>query len=111
MAADANLIRLQQQLSAVEAGANYPNLKPYYESSANIAKKGFEIIGGAIDELKQDQADEEARVKPFIESLQTNANGVYKAIYELEETLPNKVVNAINDEIEMMQEDLRVLLN
>lgn len=105
MGANRDLIKLQAQLSEQEARANVPNFKPLYESTANIAKKGFEMVIGVIDELKREQAADEARKLKYLEPLQKDANGVYKAIYEMEETLPDKVVNALEGEVERMQDD------
>ena len=95
MAADSGLINLQRQLSLQEAKANVPSLTPLYTSTTSMAKKGLDMVSGAIAELKQEQGVLEAGKKRQTEALQTDANGVFKSIYELKETLPNKIVMAI----------------
>jgi hypothetical protein len=40
-----------------------------------------------------------------------DANGVFKSIYELEETLPDKVVNAIEAKIDEMQKDFEAFVD
>ena len=89
MAANRGLIQLSSQLAKSEAMANVPNLAPLYQSSANIAKQGLEMVTGVLDEIKKEEAIEEAGKKSQTNALLKDANGVYKSMYELEETLPN----------------------
>ena len=109
MAADSGLINLQRQLSLQEAKANVPSLTPLYTSTTSMAKKGLDMVSGAIAELKQEQGVLEAGKKRQTEALQTDANGVFKSIYELKETLPNKIVMAIKKEIKSLQEEFELV--
>ena len=109
MAANRGLIQLSSQLARSEAMANVPNLAPLYQSSANIARQGLEMVTGVLDEIKKEEAIEEAGKKSQTNALLKDANGVYKSIYELEETLPNKVVMAIKDEIKNLQKEFEMV--
>ena len=109
MAANTGLIQLSSQLAKSEAIANVPNLAPLYQSSADMARRGLEMVTGAIDEIKKEEAIDEAGKKQQTDALQKDANGVYKAVYELEETLPNKVVMAIKNEIKNLQKEFELV--
>ena len=109
MAADRGLIQLQRQLSLQEARTNVPNLAPLYASATSMAKRGLDIVSGAIDEIKREEAVDEAGKKQQTDLLQKDANGVYKSIYELKETLPNKVVMAVKNEIKNLQEEFELV--
>jgi len=109
MAANQALINAAYRLGATQAGVSVPNLTPLYTSTANIAKKGLEMVSGALDEIRKEEAIEEAGKKQQTDLLQKDANGVFKSIYELEETLPNKVVMAIKNEIKSLQEDFELV--
>ena len=109
MAADRGLIQLQRDLSLQEAKSNVLDLTPLYESTMGMARKGLDIVSGVIDEIKKEEAADEAGKKQQTDLLQKDANGVYKSIYELQETLPNKVVMAIKNEIKSLQEEFELV--
>ena len=105
MAANTALMNLSLQLAKARAGADVPNLKPLYRSNVDQTRQALGIVSGAINEYKADMDKKEADKNKGIEKLQGMAGKVYKSIYEMEETLPDKVVTAVENEIMNLQEE------
>jgi hypothetical protein len=109
MAGDPTLIKAAFQEATSRTRVNVPNLKPLYDSTSNIARQGLNMVVGAIDELKKEQDILDKGKKRQTEALQKDADGVFKAIYTLKETLPEKIVMAIKNEVKSLQEDFELV--
>ena len=105
MAANTALINAAFRERGTAARADVPNLKPLYRSNVDQTRQALGIVSGAINEYKADMEKKEADKNKGIEKLQGMAGKVYKSIYEMEETLPDKVVTAVENEIMNLQEE------
>ena len=105
MAADPTLVSAAFKLAQSRAGADVPNLKPLYESQKDISKQYLGMITGALDEIKKE--NEVARIGKSNQMKGFNkvAQGAYDKLYSQQETMPDKVVNAMRDEINRLQDE------
>ena len=110
MAADTALINAAFKSSLTAAKANVPDLKPLYKSTLDQTKQGLGMISKAIGEYKAGKEKDKADKNKGIERLQGLAGKVYKSIYEMKETLPEKVVTAVENEVMRLQEEYQKVI-
>lgn len=103
MGADSVLVKASLGESVSGAGADVPNLKPLYDSNANITKGFTNIIRGFIKGYKEDKdtekVDKDNRLKPFNKVL----NDTITSLYEQEDPLPQPFIDLLTSKAEGFQ--------
>ena len=108
MAADPTLTRAFFQEATSRAGANAPNLKPLYDSTLDIMRTGQTFVNELIAQTqKRNEMDRLAKEKQMA-GFDKIADNTYLSLYEMDEPLPNKVVNALRDGIKRLKEEFEL---
>ena len=109
MAADRTLVDAAFKEATSRAGVNVPNLKPLYDSNIENMKSYLGIVTGAINAFKKDEEalkiGKDGQIKGF-------KNIVRKGYESLAagETMPQKVLNALDEKIRGLQAELELIL-
>lgn len=103
--ADATLVQAAATEAQSGAMADVPNMKPLYESTAEIGKTAMDTMTGIMDQIKVEKELEAAAKEKRLEPLNTAAKAVYDAIYNGKESLPNMFVDAFQNRIEELQDE------
>ena len=108
MAADRTLVNAAFKEATSRAGVDVPNLKPLYDSNTENMKSYLGIVTGAIDAFKK---DEEALKIGKDGQLKGFKNIVRKGYESLAagETMPQKVLNALDEKIRGLQAEFEVV--
>lgn len=108
MAADPTLTRAFFQEATSRAGANAPNLKPLYDSTLDIMKTGQTFINELMAQTqKRNEMDRLAKEKQMA-GFDKIADNTYLSLYEMDEPMPEKVVNALRDRIKELKEEFEL---
>ena len=108
MAADRTLVDAAFKEATSRAGVDVPNLKPLYDSNTENMKSYLGIVTGAIDAFKKDdealKIGKDGQLKGF-------KNIVRKGYESLAagETMPQKVLNALDEKIRKLQEEFEAV--
>jgi len=103
--ADSTLVQAAFREGQTRAMADVPNMKPLYDHQAKIGKQYTSIVTGIMDEInlqkEQEKAAKEKRLKPFKDI----ADQAYQMLYSQDEPMPDKVIQAVTDEVERLKEE------
>ena len=109
MAADPTLTRAFFQEATSRAGANTQNLKPLYDSTLDIIKTGQTFVNELIAETqKRNEIDRLAKERQM-SGFDKIADDTYLSLYEMDEPLPSKVVNALRTRIKELKEEFELV--
>ena len=109
MAVNTKLIEASFRLGAAQAAVNVPNMKSIYEGQAAIPRS---ILGAAktiLDDNKEDLAQEKILKEKQLQPLKQIIKEGWEKLYLQEETMPQKVVQALRDEINALQEEFELV--
>jgi hypothetical protein len=109
MAADSTLVNASFKEVTSRIGTNVPNLNPLYESNKLASGKSLEIITGAMNEFKIEEERRKVGKENQLKSFKSIVNNAYKSLYLQKETMPQKVVNALEQTIKELQEEFEVV--
>ena len=109
MGADSTLVNAAFKEAASRAGAKVPDLKPLYDSTVDIGKNAFQRITDAIKARdtrnEKIRLGKESQLKRFKNVMERN----YQSLFENEETMPQKVVDAIDERIRELQDEFEAV--
>ena len=103
MGADNTLVDAAFKLGASQAGVTAPNLKPLYEANALNLKRGLGVITGVMDKLQKEEDELLAGKEQASKALKGVMDAGMKKIHTLKEPLPEKIIQAIRNEIKGLQ--------
>ena len=108
MAADSALIKAALGEAVSRAGTQVPNLKPLYESNVKATKDILGLVSGAMKDYQVEKEKlrlgKNAQLADFKKIMDNN----YAKIVEKEETMPQEIVNAVDNEIKRLQEEFEL---
>jgi len=108
MAADSTLVRASLAESVSGAKVDVPNLKPLYDSTVKTMQAGQKLITGLIGEvIKQNETDRINKEKQLY-GFNKIVDDTNFSLYQMDEPLPNKVVNAMRDGIKELKEEFEL---
>ena len=101
--ADATLVNAAFREGQTRAMGDVPNMKPLFESTANIQETYMDTVTGVIDQLKERKEAEDIAKEKGLKPVNDAAKGVYSAIYDGKEPLPSVFVDAFTGRVEELQ--------
>tara|TARA_R110002012_G_scaffold94946_1_gene229770 strand:- start:3138 stop:4979 length:1842 start_codon:yes stop_codon:yes gene_type:complete len=101
--ADATLVNAAFREGQTRAMGDVLNMKPLFESTANIQKTYMDTVTGVIDQLKERKEQEDIAKEKGLKPVNDAAKGVYSAIYDGGEPLPGVFVDAFTGRVEELQ--------
>tara|TARA_R110002012_G_scaffold87961_1_gene217102 strand:+ start:2011 stop:3798 length:1788 start_codon:yes stop_codon:yes gene_type:complete len=109
MAADPTLTKALFTEASTRAASNAQNQKPLYDSSLDIMKTGQTFIDELMAQTyKRNQIDRLAKEKQM-SGFDKIADDTYLSLYEMDEPMPDKVVNALRTRIKDLKEEFELV--
>ena len=109
MGADSTLVNAAFKQAVSKAGAEFPNLKPLYDSNAKIGKDALNMVTKAISarESRNEKVrlGKEGQLKRFKSIMSRN----YEKLFTGKETMPQKIIDAVDQKIRELQEDFEAV--
>ena len=103
--ADATLVQAALYEGKTGAMADVPNLKPLYESTAEISETAMGTVTGIMDQIKLEKELEDIAKEKRVEPINKAAKAVHSALYDGGEPLPEIFINAFEERIEALQDE------
>tara|TARA_Y100001963_G_scaffold75897_1_gene105308 strand:+ start:940 stop:2373 length:1434 start_codon:yes stop_codon:yes gene_type:complete len=107
--ADQTLVRGAYRAARAKAQADSPDLTPQFESNKRIAKTITDSVTGVMDMFNAKKEQEEAAHDKNLKPFKDVANKAYKKLYELKEPLPQKVIDAVEAEVNKLQDEFEAV--
>ena len=108
MAADSTLVKASFQESISRAKVDVPNLKPLYDSTVDTMQAGQKIITGLIDQVQKQNETDRINKEKQLYGFNKIVDDTNFSLYQMDEPLPNKVVNAMRDGIKELKEEFEL---
>ena len=109
MAADSTLVGAAFREATSRAGGDFPNLKALYDSNRAMSKQALGIVTSAMDRFKKQEEvlriGKEKQLGNFKSIMENN----YKKLFIGKETMPQEIVNAVDDVVRKLQDDFELV--
>ena len=105
MAADSTLVGAAFREATSRAGGDFPDLKALYDSNRAMSKQALGIVTSAMDRFKEQEEVLRIGKEKQLGSFKSIMENNYKKLFIGKETMPQEIVNAVDDVVRKLQDD------
>jgi len=109
MGADATLVNAAFREAKSKAMSDVIDMSPLHQSTMAISNRNLLMLTNTLKEFKAEKEKARQAKSRRANKVAEKGDKLWEKLYEQEETLPNKFVVAIEDELERLQEELETV--
>ena len=107
--ADPTLVKAAFTEAKTKAAADVPSMKPLYDATTEISRGYLTQITGIMKSYKDEKEKERVALEKQLEPFQKIANETLVSLFEMEEAMPDKVVNAYERRVKELQDEFELV--